>query len=588
MSRLSQAAIILFVLACVFGALYAFRMSILSFPDLQGMVLSAVPPGYADRFTPPLYHKLILLARAAGTCLLLLAAGVLLLRRSLQALIIQIAGDLRRVVFFLRPWFSLTRNKPLFNLALGLILLFGFLLRLHFLTEPLRKDEANTYLYYAQRPLVLGMSYYTANNHMLNTVLMHFSTAVLGGTVIALRLPTFIAGSLLPVLTYFAATLWYGRRAALLSLSLVSVSSPLIEYSFNARGYSLGATFFLLMVILIKPASRGLRGAWLCTSVCAALAIYSVPTMLYGIAAIYIYLLIRNWRRYPLQLFVSAALAGAMTLCLYAPALLTVGASAITRNKWVTPLPRSQWLMAFAAETRSLGRYWITDIPLPVVLVLVLALLWAIVRRRTRISPAVSLLIVLTLILCVALPLQSIVPPRRSYLYVLPLFCMAIGSAWASITRSVRARDAVVIAFALLIGFGLGGRVLTMKSLEHSGLESAGCRSASDIVRSFRTDLENGDQLICGEGFDSPLDFYIQRYGVRYHPLPDHGLLVVLKKGVPPEKFVDELGLKDRVSGYTYLAAFNDAVVYRAARGPGLPFSPGGDAYMGAFTNYKD
>jgi hypothetical protein len=417
---------------------------------------------------------------------------------------------------------------------------------------------------------------------------MHVSTSLFGGTLVALRLPTFVAGCLIPFLTYFAALLLYGGPAALLSLSLASASSPLVEYSFNARGYSLGSVFFLFMVILLKPASRAVKGAFLGLSVCAALALYSVPTMLYGVSSIYAYLLWRNRRRQPVRVLLSSLLAGVITVCFYSPVLLTVGPGAITKNKWVVPISRSAWPAAFIAEFRSLASYWTTDIPLFAVAVFASALLWAVARRRTRIFPPVPLLIVLALILCFALPLQSIVPPRRSYLYALPLCCMAIGIVFASVMRTLHASQAVAVVLALVVVVGLGSRVLTFKSLEHSGLEAAGCRSAPQIVRSLRTGLEQGGQFICGEGFDSTLDFYILEDGIHYHPLPKGPLLVVLKKGTSPTQFVDQLALKDKVEDFTYLATFEDAVVYQAARGPNLRFSPGGDADIGAFTTYRE
>jgi hypothetical protein len=158
-----KAVTILAVIACCCGAVYCFSLSTNSFPELQSLVLSSIPPGYADRFTPSLYHKLMLAARLGSICLLLLGALVLLLRRTIQKMVLQVGLEVRALAAFYTPWFYLTRNTRLYNLGLGIILLLGFLLRLYFLTKPLRKDEANTYLYYANHPLVLGMCYYTAN-----------------------------------------------------------------------------------------------------------------------------------------------------------------------------------------------------------------------------------------------------------------------------------------------------------------------------------------------------------------------------------------------------------------------------------------
>ncbi len=84
------------------------------------------------------------------------------------------------------------------------MILWGIALRLRFFSEPVRYDEVYTFLHYASRPLFIGIAYYTVNNHLLNTLLMHISTALLGNAPWALRLPTLIAGILLMPVTYSA------------------------------------------------------------------------------------------------------------------------------------------------------------------------------------------------------------------------------------------------------------------------------------------------------------------------------------------------------------------------------------------------
>ena len=53
-----------------------------------------------------------------------------------------------------------------------------------------------------------------------------------------MRLPALIAGILLIPATYLLFRVISNNLAALLSSALVAVSSPLIEFSTNARGYT--------------------------------------------------------------------------------------------------------------------------------------------------------------------------------------------------------------------------------------------------------------------------------------------------------------------------------------------------------------
>ena len=53
--------------------------------------------------------------------------------------------------------------------------------RLMFINQPMRYDEALTFNEFASRPLYYGLSFYPdPNNHLLNTLLVHVAFASLG------------------------------------------------------------------------------------------------------------------------------------------------------------------------------------------------------------------------------------------------------------------------------------------------------------------------------------------------------------------------------------------------------------------------
>ena len=113
----------------------------------------------------------------------------------------------------------------------------------------MRVDEAMSFIEFASKPLALGVSYYPApNNHLFHTVLEHLSFVIFGEHEWALRLPAFLAGVLLIPAAYITARIHYGRNSGLIAATLVAVSSTLILYSTNARGYTLVCLFFLLLL----------------------------------------------------------------------------------------------------------------------------------------------------------------------------------------------------------------------------------------------------------------------------------------------------------------------------------------------------
>ena len=165
----------------------------------------------------------------------------------------------------------------------------------------MRYDEALTFNEFASRPLYYALSFYPdPNNHLLNTLLMHFSAGALGSAPWVLRLPAFVAGVLLVPATYALAQLLYGPRAAFLSAVLVAVSSYLVEYSTNSRGYTLQALGFVaLLGLVIVAVRRDSPTALLLAALVAALGAYAVPTMFYGVVVAAIWLGIQMRRREP-------------------------------------------------------------------------------------------------------------------------------------------------------------------------------------------------------------------------------------------------------------------------------------------------
>ena len=79
----------------------------------------------------------------------------------------------------------------------------------------------------------------------------------------------------------------------LLAAALVAASSTLVEYSTNARGYTLVA---LATVLVFLAAARALDrdsvGAWAVVAVVGALGLYAVPIMVYPLGGVFVWILV--------------------------------------------------------------------------------------------------------------------------------------------------------------------------------------------------------------------------------------------------------------------------------------------------------
>ena len=565
---------------------YALWVSTYSFEALRGIALASIPPGYADRFTPGLYGKIILALRLLAFVLAVLAAVLVRYAEPvLRALKIGFE-DLTA------PWSELgrglasLRRDPLHMAALAAILLWAIWLRCAFLHEPVRKDEAASFLYYASRPVFVGLAYYTANNHLLSTLLMHISTSAFGVSEWAMRLPTLIAGVLLVPATYVVVRLPQGKNAALLATALVSASSPLIEFSFNARGYSLGALFLLIMAGMIEFArSKGAPRAWISIAIPAALALYSVPTMLYGVGGAFLYMLLTDVSRW--RSVYAMLLTGVLTLTFYTPAMVAVGVSGIVRNKWTAPLPNGQWMPQLTHELASLWGYWNLDVPRLASGLVIAGVLIALLFRKTLGTIPAAVFLCTAFVAAVLLPLQHVVPYRRTWLFLLPFYLGSAATGLSTVLQKARNRhDSVAVVLSLTLAGWLGASVLNVKSLRHSGLESVGGRSAEAVALGMRNRLAQGGQFICSDFFDSPIDFYLLEHKIRYSPTPNGELLIVTPPGRPPERTLDLAGIRGGdVQSMRMIARYVDADVYAGQRTAQLPFEPRGTTDTGIFTS---
>src|SRR5262245_38990681 len=96
----------------------------------------------------------------------------------------------------LRAAIDALRAESAWHLAalLSLVVL-GVVLRVRALEQPINYDEAFTYLQYASRPFLIGLSNYSyPNNHLFHTLLVHASIRLFGSALWAIRIPACVAG----------------------------------------------------------------------------------------------------------------------------------------------------------------------------------------------------------------------------------------------------------------------------------------------------------------------------------------------------------------------------------------------------------
>ncbi len=325
-------------------------------------------------------------------------------------------------------------NERLFHrLTLVLVFLGGLGLRLAFLFQPATYDEATTYVQFASHPLRLGLSYYPVpNNHLLNTFFVHFSTRLFGSAEWAIRLPALVFGMLILPATYVVIRRLLGKYPALFAFTFVAFAPAMVNYSVEARGYSLLTLIFLLLVwFSIEMKEKGINpGRSIAFSLLSALGFYTMLTMLYFWVALVVWLLLSTIvgdaggprRRFIGALLLNCAATGALTFLLYLPVIHRMGIKSLTANEWVVP---RQWSFFISNLPKDLKGLWIfLTLGLPLVLSLLIAggFLLSVFFFRRLCPHRVNLPLVIIACGAVMVLMQRVNPFPRIWLPIMPLY----------------------------------------------------------------------------------------------------------------------------------------------------------------------
>ncbi len=467
---------------------------------------------------------LIARLRIVGLLLVGLGGAILVGRRPIASAVEGLAASFPRLVKTLigqlTAWLR-TEDRLHLALLVGILVL-AVVLRLVFLFQPMRYDEAYTYNNFASVPLYIGLANYALpNNHLLHTLLVHLTTRF-GSADWLIRLPALLAGIMIVPATYALARRLHNKHTALLAAGLVACSSTLIEYSTNARGYSLLTLFFLLDLRLALTLIRSRDLApWSLFVVFSVLGFFTIPTMLYGYGAIFVWLaaamglsLEGPERRMQLRRLVMASiLVGILSAILYFPAYAVWGIEAIVGNKFVAPLAWPEFVSGLPEMLSLTWATWNRDIGGLLSLVLAGGFgLGLVASRRTDRYPA-SLLVPVTLLVCAAILIaQRVIPFSRVWLFLFPLY--ALFAAWgisAGLAYLARRRTPLVSAgVTALVCLILSASVLSSRSVNYT-IETGTLRDAKPITAFLSNYLLEDDRVYAIAPSDAPLVYYFRQ-----------------------------------------------------------------------------
>lgn len=380
--------------------------------------------------------------------LLLAALGAWLARaappRRLVALLDDAAVFSAQVGASLRDAFGNATGEQ--KAALALLVLMAIATRAPFMVLPLGYDESITYVYFASRGLIdIVTDYAIPNNQVLHTLLVRLSVDLLGDSPLAVRLPAFLAGMLLVPATFWLVHRLFGRNSALLASAIVAVSPALVEYSAQARGYTMLALALVLgFAIATLLGDRSTVTGWLAFAAVFALGFFTVPTMAFGYGVVCAWLLLSAPRERRLrlggELAAATAVMVAVVAVLYVPIILRSGLDSLLGNRYVVALPWRAFLSRNAHNAGALATCWTSPAPGVIGPLLGAGVVAAIGASRRPGAPAAALLLALGWIALLA-AVQRVAPPPRTLHMLLPLAAGLAACGLAALYRIVRRRE---------------------------------------------------------------------------------------------------------------------------------------------------
>ncbi len=481
----------------------------------------AVSDDEVEFFTPAfhanLQHKL-----AYGLAILsLLTTALIVFRRRFALGLDRFGEDLRIYVRSLgqaarAAWAELSLWQQLALIGLTLA---GVVLRMLYFNDGLEYDESYSYLFFASRPLYVILSYYQApNNHILYNVFMHGTIELFGASAWAVRLPALIFGVLTIPLTYLLGRRVLNIQTGLFAATLVTASHWMIRYSTQGRGYSLQLLLVLLMALLAFTLihSRN-RAAWLMFALLAALSVHTIPTGVYPVAFLWVWLLFTNG--HPLKvrfkyLAIYGWVAVALTLLLYLPVFVVSGPESVYANQYVVAITSAQWRTQMPEWISGFHDYLAGTLPLWLQLVLAVSILVSLVLHpwKKKPWPFIVPLVVVTLALVV---IQQVHPFTRVWTWVVPFLAIAAASGFSLLLtklipspRLLRV-GGVLVGILLLLNMTVAEIGNYARTLNHRQTYETGMIAAAEW---FNTNLEPDDFVRWNMSFPV-IGFYLDRYG---------------------------------------------------------------------------
>jgi dolichyl-phosphate-mannose-protein mannosyltransferase len=447
------------------------------------------------------------------------------------------------------------------------ITLIGFVLRLIDINQSIAYDEAYTFIHFAAREFKHILADYSApNNHIFHTILVGIVYRFLGGQPWVLRLPAFTAGILMIPAMYITARRFFSSSQSLAASGLIAVTHSFINYSVNARGYTLLFLFTLLLtnfagILVIRQS----KAALIAFTLTAALGFYTIPIFLYPMAGISLwvfvtYLVTREpWRIkfHKMAVFLGICILSILlTIILYSPVIIFgSGLSSLIGNEIVKPLNWSTFLENLDPRMIKAWNKWMMGVGPASENLFSGGFLLSLLLYRKVSNQKLPLQFFLALGAAILVVLQRVTPLPRIWLYLEVFYLMfaAAGLVWLAellVSRfaSPLLTERILSVAILLIFIGVFTNTVIARQ-QNPVFQDLDLLPEAYAANYLADHLTPADTIVATGPVDIQTAYYLsfhnipfERFYQRDHPVKIQNALVMVRqnsKYKTPESVVD-------------------------------------------------
>jgi hypothetical protein len=445
---------------------------------------------------------------------------------------------------------------------LSIITLLAAWFRWIYLDGPMHHDEAYTFIAFASRPLSGVISdYHLPNNHVLHSILVHFSTRIFGIEPWAVRFPAYLSGVFCVPGVYILSKFLYDRKVAFLSAS-ISASLPLLVELRDARGYTLLALLTLLSFSLGLFVLRNKNVlAWIILLLISALGFYDVPVMLYPAGALYLWLFLsmvvgdvgggyRNRWQFFKWLSATGIFTLGLTLIFYMPLIIGSGLKSLIGNPYIASQAFDPFFETLVTRLPEIWQNWSRGTPAPGCLAGI-GLAGAIIFNKRLTNHKISMFLATSFWIGIALLVQRPQIWGRIWSFIVPLMLVWMTAgllAWINLIK-IKGMNLSFwvngLAIALVLGSGI---ISACKNVN----ESKEIGYVEEVVQFLAPNLKEGDLVISSTTNEPQLWYYFRLYQLsdnylKHDPVKKYKrLFVIIYNGEneTPYNIITRRGLK--------------------------------------------